>query len=117
MSQYNEGIKAFTSGEALATRRRVKWSSSTVVYADADEACIGVTEHACASGEIVSVRLVNHPGTVKLVAAEALSAGASLYAANDGKVQDTDPGSGTIRYIALEAATANNDVIECYLVL
>jgi len=111
MSQYNEGIKAFTSGEALAARRRVKWSSSTVVYADAGEACIGVTEHACASGEIVSVRLRNHPGTFKIAASEALSAGASLYGANDGKVADT--ASGTAYYTALEAATANGDIIEC----
>lgn len=111
MSQYSSGIKAFTSGEALATRRRVKKSAATVVYADAGEDFIGVTEHSCASGEIVAVKLKNVSGTFKCIASEALAVNTTLYGADDGKVADTENGSA--QFYSLEAATANNDVIEC----
>lgn len=111
--QNNTGIKAFTSAEALAAHRRVKLSTGalTVEYADAGAAAIGVTEHACASGDIVSVRLTNHPGTVKITAADTFAVAATLYAANDGKVSDTS--SGTAYYYACEACTAAGDIVEC----
>lgn len=112
-SQFNLGIKAFTSAEALAAHRRVKLSSGalTVEYADAAAAAIGVTEHACASGDVVSVRLTNSPGTVKICAADTFAVAATLYAANDGKVSDTS--SGSAYYYACEECTAGGDIIEC----
>lgn len=114
--QENTGFKAFTAGEALATNRLVKLSTGTVVYADSDEAFIGSTQFACASGDVVTVRLKNVSGTVELVASEAAAAGATLYTANDGKVADTNPGgAGTARAIALEASTADGDLIECLI--
>ena len=111
MSQYNTGIKAFTSGEALETRTRVKMSSATVVYADAGEDFIGVTEHACASGDVVSVKLKNVSGTFKVQAAGAFSSETVLYGAADGLVDDTE--SGSAQFYSLEAATAAGDVVEC----
>jgi len=110
MSQYNTGFKAFTSGEALATRCRVKKSGATVVYAGAGEDFIGVTEHACASGEVVTVKLKNVSGTFKVVASEAFAVNTVLYGAASGKVADTE--SGSAQFYSLEAAGANGDVVE-----
>jgi len=117
---YNEGIKTFTAGEALAARRRVKLKSGTtstppeIMYADSDEAHIGITEYAVASGEAVSVKLKNCAGTfeVECLAGTAIAIGTALYGAADGIVTDTDPGSGTIRFTALEAGV-DNALIEC----
>lgn len=115
MSQENVGIKAFTAGEALAAFRRVKLSAGSgtqVEYADAGEEFIGITAAAAASGDSVSVIMRSASRTNKAVAAEVLAAGAVIYGANDGKVQDTV--SGTAQGIALEAATADGEVIEVY---
>ena len=110
MSQYNTGFKAFTAGEDLAARCRVKKSSSTVVYADAGEDFIGVTENAVDSGDVVTVKLKNVSGTFKVQAAGTFSANALLYGAADGKVDDTV--AGEAQFFALEAATASTDIVE-----
>ena len=113
---YNEGVRSYTAGEALAINRRVKIDSGTVttppevVYADAGDQHIGVTERAAGSGETVSVKLRNFPGTQEVVAADSFAIGATLYGANDGMVSDSSSGSAI--GIAHEAATALNDVIE-----
>jgi len=112
----NEGHKTFTSGEALAAKRRVKIQSGTttnppeVVYADAGEQHIGVTEYAVATATLVSVRLRTSGGTQEATAAGAFSVGATLYGAADGKIDDAS--SGTAIGIALEAATADGDQVE-----
>lgn len=103
-------VMSFEAGEALEAFRRVKYSSGTVVYADAGEYSIGVTEHIIAIGLQVSVRLANAPGTRMCVAAGTFSQGAELYGADDGKVDDT--AIGTVYGTALEAATAADDEIE-----
>ena len=113
---YNEGIRTFTAGEALAARRRVKIKAGTtttppeVVYSDAGEAYIGVTEYGVASGEKIAVRLRNYPGTFTVEVAGAVALRAALYGAADGKLDDTEAGS--VQAIALEAATADGDHIE-----
>lgn len=112
----NAGSRAFTAGEALLEKRRVKIKSGTtttppeVEYADAGEQHIGITEADCASGGVVAVKLRTESGSCEGVAAEALAKGATLYGANDGKIQDTSSGSAI--GVALEAATADGDVIE-----
>jgi hypothetical protein len=108
--------KTFTTGEALAIYRRVKFSSSTIVYADqADENInvIGVTMEAAASGAQCGVGLTGGGRTFKCTAADSFSAGATLYAADDGKVSDT--AYGAVIGIALEAADGANAVVECFL--
>lgn len=110
MSQWNEGIKTYTSGEALEEGCRVKISSSTVVYADAGEDFIGVTLYAVATSTAVAVKLRNYPGTFKVQAAGAFSVNAKLYGAADGCVDDAI--SGAICFLALEAATAAGDLVE-----
>jgi len=105
--------KTFVSGEALATRRRVKLSGATVVYADAGEDAIGVTEYAVAITTQVAVRMINDAGTFEVTAAGIISAAAAIYGAADGKISATP--SGPIIGHAIEAATADGDQIEVIL--
>jgi len=114
---YNEGIKAFTAGAGgVPANVLVQLSSGTVIVntATATHIPLGVTLYAAAAGEPVAVKLINHPGTVEIVAAGALAAGAIAYAAADGEVSAVPVVNGTYRKIgiALEAATADQDVIE-----
>ena len=110
MSQQSDSpTKSMTSGETLATLRRVKISGSTVIYADATDYGIGVNQAVVGtSGDEATIRL-DCAGSLKMTALNAISAGATVYAAADGKIA----ASGTIILgTALEASTANNDVIE-----
>lgn len=112
MSQENLGSKSFVAGEDLEAYRRVKLSSGNVVYADAGEEFIGVTSHKAVSTEQVTVNLRSASRTYKMVASGAITAGNTIYGANDGKVQAS--ASGVAQGVALEAATADGDVIECF---
>lgn len=106
---YNEGVRAFTCGEDLEARRRVRISAGTtttppqIVYADAGEDFIGVTEVAAGSGNTVSVKLNNSPGTfeIECSASSAIARGTVIYGDADGRVSDAS--SGTAQGIALEA--------------
>lgn len=113
MSQSNNNPKTLTSGEALASYRLVKLSGSTVIYADAGEQAVGITNADYASGEHTAFDVINKSGTVKLTASGAIAAGAPIYQGDDGKVTAT-PNGAAIGF-ALEAATADGDVIECVL--
>lgn len=105
---WNEGIRTFTAGEALEARRRVKIKSGTtttppeVVYADAGDDFIGVTEYAVASGAQVACKMNSAPGTfeVECIVNSAIARGTVLYGADDGRVSDAS--SGTAQGIALE---------------
>lgn len=111
-STYNMGGKTFIAGENLLANRRVKIATGTttvppeVVYADAGEYGIGLTQTNEKAGDPIVVAAK----TELVVAAEAFSVGAALYGAIDGKVADTV--SGEQQYTALEAATADGDVVE-----
>lgn len=111
MSQECMDIKTFTAGAALEAYRRVKLDGSgNVIYAGAGEECIGVTTDKVASGNMVAVALRSSGRSFKAVAAGAVTAGAVIYGAANGKVDDA--ASGTAQGTALEAATADGDVIE-----
>lgn len=112
MSQYTEGnVKAFKAAEALAAFRRVKLDSAgDIVYADARDDCVGSTETAIANDANGPVRLKSASGTRKLTASGAISIGDKVYGAADGKITATPDGIGF--GTALEAATADGDVIE-----
>jgi hypothetical protein len=83
--------KTFVAGEALAANRRVKLSSGTVIYSDAGEDYIGVTQQAAASAAPVAVRLIGE-GSLAIECAGAVTAYAAVYGANDGKIDDTVAG-------------------------
>jgi len=113
------GTKTFTAGEDLEAKRRVKIESGTtmdppeVVYADAGEDCIGVTEYAVDDGDAVAVRLHSDKGIfeVECTIGSAIARGTVLYGAADGKVSDTS--SGSAQFVAVEAAGASNQHIAC----
>lgn len=100
----------FVAGEDLAAHRRVKLSGATVVYADAGDEAIGVTEFAVSSGEDITVRMLNAGGTVEIFAAGTFAVSATIYGADDGKIDDVVAGQPLGK--VLEAATAAGDLIE-----
>ena len=119
MSQSSKETKTFTAGEALARNRLVKLGTTAgqVVYSDAADFndCVGMVGEAIASGAHAAVAL-KHRGTEKLTASDAITAHDPIIAAADGKVAP-DGGTSTENCIgfALEAATADGDIIECIL--
>jgi hypothetical protein len=113
MSQYNTGFKAFIANEAITRHLAVKLTTSTGDYVSvcgSNEANIGFADETVASGEYVTVKLKNMGGTFKSTASAAVSAGGALYNQASGKVSSVS--GGTQRYVALEAADADGDIIE-----
>jgi hypothetical protein len=71
---------------------------------------IGVAMVDGVSGEPIAVALPTKEGTIRMIAAAAISAGASVYGAASGKVSSV--ANGNLKGISREAATADGDVIE-----
>jgi hypothetical protein len=116
---WNEGTKTFKADEKLESHRRVKVDTAQttavpvkVIYADAGEDYIGVTEFSAATGELVSVKLNDAPGTLEIecVIGSAINVGTVLYGAADGKVSDTS--SGTAQGVALQQTAVSSTHIE-----
>jgi hypothetical protein len=113
MSQENLGAKAFVAGEELEAYRRVKLSAgsgSQVEYADAGEDFIGITAAKALQNDFVTINLKTRGRTFKLVALDAISAGANFYGADDGKIAAAE--SGSVIGKALEASANDLEVIE-----
>jgi hypothetical protein len=112
MSQYVDGnTKAFEAGEAIAVNLRVAvQSTGKVLLAGAASVAAGVAiTPSFADGDDVTVRLRTASGTQKMVANGAITRGAAVFGAAGGKVAS----SGSVFVgTALQAATADNDVIE-----
>ena len=114
MSQMVETpTRALTAGGTITQWALVKVGAAlTCTIAAITEEAIGVAEHAAVSGGLVRVRLLSAQGTIKCAAAGAFSVGAVVYGQASGLVDDAS-GSSQIRIgIALEAATAANDIVE-----
>lgn len=99
---YANQIKTFTAGEDLAAKRRVKIDSSAstadpaeVIYADAGEDFIGVTEYAASDGDPIAIKMCNAPGTfeIECTVDSSIALGTTLYGAADGKISDASSGS------------------------
>lgn len=110
-TQNDSGFKSFTAAAAITEGQRVKISSGNADVAAATDAAIGVATTAAASGEVVTVKLFSAPGTFLCRAGAAITAGAQLYPLAAGKVDDA--GTTALNLVALEAATADGDLIEC----
>lgn len=111
MSQeVRECTKTFSAGAALVQNRLVVLSSGVLQYADAYTTAIGTLEDTTfASGDVVAVRLLPGEGTFKMMASAAITSGAYVYQTASGKIDDV----GFIPVgIALEAASADGDIIE-----
>lgn len=112
MSQQQESPLSMLAGEDLAVFRFVKINGTAreLVYADAADLGIGVTQAAVDDTYAVAVREVHNGGSFKVTAAAAFAVGDYLYHAADGKVSAVPAGPRIGR--ALEAATADGDVVE-----
>lgn len=107
--------RTYTASAAIAAHLLVKTNGSTansVAIATAGSDVIGCsTENAIASGAKGAIRLFNGGGTVKLTAAGAITVNALVYVAGSaGKIDDAV--NGRPIGIAMEAATADGDIIE-----
>ena len=116
MSQYVQGpTKSFAVSAAFAQFALVKLTSTAgqVALNTGSDTPVGSTcEQTFAAGDMTAVRLVNAQGTHKVIGAAAFAAGATLYAAAGGKVDD----SGTVVVgQALEACGADGDIVEAVL--
>lgn len=78
---------------------------------DADSATVGVNQRSGVTGDAVDVRLITGGDTFKAVAAKAIALGDECYTAAAGKVTDATT-SASIVGVAIDAATADGDVIE-----
>jgi len=116
---YQAGNITVMADEKLEAKRRVKIDTNNatadppkVLYADAGEDAIGVTEYSVATGELVGLRPLNGEGTFEIECTidSAINVGTVLYAAADGKVSDASSGSAV--GVAFENASASNEHIE-----
>ncbi len=86
-------------------------STGLISVAAAAEGAIGVTVEAIAADGYGTVKLFNAGGTFIIWANAAIAAGAQLYPTAAGGIDDA--GTTALPLVALEAATAQGDLIEC----
>jgi hypothetical protein len=109
------GLKSFVTAAAITEGQRVKVSSAGLAdVAGATDLAVGVATTAAASGGTVTVKLWSAPGTFVCVASAGIAAGAQLYPTASGKVDDA--GTTALPLVALEAASADGNLLECALV-
>jgi hypothetical protein len=110
MSQFIEApVRADTCTGAVAKYLRVK-TPAAVALAGALDIAHGTMEKDVFAAGPCSVRLRSCEGTKKMVAAAAITAGSYVYGAASGNISSV--AIGNVVGVALEAAAANNDVIE-----
>lgn len=106
--------RSFTAGEALEAYLLVKVDSAGSVVlaaAAADQPIAGFTNGPAANGAAVNVSLAFGGGSTYGVANEAIAAGDFVYSAADGKLTSSVVDHTKVG-IALDASTADGDVIE-----
>lgn len=74
---------------------------------------IGIAQQSVTVGQPLTAILCNCAGTAKMKAAVAISKGALVYGGAAGKINVTN--TNCLEGMAIEAATADNDVIEVAL--
>ena len=105
------GKATFKAGAAIAAGEFVKFSSGKVVKAAAaTDVCVGVAlDAAAADGDNIPVQLLTSGDTVLVKAGGAVAQGGTVTC-----LGTTVATAGTLQYgIALEAATASGQLIEC----
>ena len=117
-TENSTGFQTFqATATAIAESVRVKVDSNGLISAaGATDDFIGVTRHPIAASGYGEVKLKSAPGTFLVTASAAVSRGAKLYNTASGKVDDASAGGSFSGLVALEAATADGDIIEAALV-
>ncbi len=109
MSQYfDTNTIPDTAAGALGQHLRVK-TSGALALAGASDVELGTMELPAVAAGPATIRARTACGTCKMIASEAISKDALVYAAASGKVSAT---GSVVVGTAREASTANNDVIE-----
>lgn len=113
----SSGFKTFqATAAAIAYGARVKVDSNGLIsVAAAAEAAVGVTLEAISASGYGSVKLFNASGTFICLAGVAITRGTQVFPAASGKIAAT--GTTALPLVALEAAGADGDLIECGPVL
>lgn len=110
MSQFNDtGYGTVTLSATVAKYQRVTIAGAVAGATDQD---IGVAREAGVSGDVIGIAFANKQGTHKAIAAGAIAAGAKVYGAADGEINDVQATGSFLRGVAMEAAGADQDVIE-----
>jgi hypothetical protein len=110
MSQYFESaVRPDTAAGAVASYLRVKTPGAVAVAGALDQS-FGTMDRDCLAAGPCSVRIKTAQGTRKMVAAVAITAGNPVYGAASGKVSSV--ANGNLEGYAMDAATADGDVIE-----
>jgi len=115
--QFDSGTIPMTADAAIAQFARVIFEADgRCVTAGVAQVGDGIAQTAAlAAGDVISVKTWNSSGTFKMIAIEALAVASPLYTEASGKVQDTAASTSFLFAKALEAATADGDIIECVL--
>jgi hypothetical protein len=116
MSQFHDsGYMTFTASEAIPKYARVTLASTGLI----EDAGIAVkdigtaTNEAFASGDRVTVKLRSAPGTHKMIAAAAVSLGATIFTAASGKVSVSASTAFQIgNVVGIDGTVADGDIIE-----
>jgi hypothetical protein len=110
----SSGFKTFqATAVAIGVGKRVFVDTSVpplIAVAGASVIAIGVTVENIAASGYGTVKLFNAPGTFLMCANAAITAGAQVYPTASGNIDDA--GTTALPLVALEAATAQNDLIE-----
>jgi hypothetical protein len=114
-SENTSGYRTFQAGgNAIAAFVRVVFDGNGRIWAcGANETGVGVTIAPIPANGYGSVKLWSAPGTFVLTAYGPIAVGAPLFPHGSGKVDDTAyMHNAPLGLIALEAATADGDIIE-----
>ena len=115
-TQNESGFKTFqATAVALEAFVRVTADANGLISAAGEtDLGIGVVQEAVAASGYGTVKLWTAPGTFQIQAAAAVTRGARLYTKAAGEIDDS--GTYYLRLVALEAATAQGDIIECAVI-
>src|SRR5690348_13999835 len=108
----SSGFRTFqATSVAISRAKRVKVDSNGLIsVAAATDGAVGVTIEAIAADGYGTVKLFNAPGTFLVTANAAITRCAQLFPTASGNVDDA--GTTALPLVALEAATAQGDIIE-----
>jgi hypothetical protein len=115
-SQNTTGYKTFqATAAAIPLGARVQLNSSgLILVAAATDSAIGVAAEAIPASGFGTVQLFTAGGTFLMLAGVAITRGAQVFPAAAGKIAAT--GTTALSIVALEAAAADGDVIECAVI-
>jgi hypothetical protein len=108
----SSGYRTFQAiSAAIGLGKRVKVDSNGLIsVAAAAEGAVGVTVEAVAADGYGTVKLFNAGGTFIMCANAAITRGAQVFPTAGGNIDDA--GTTALPLVALESATAQNDLIE-----